>query len=136
MPQLGFKQQFVAKVMTEEKPFTLRALRKDGHDARPGQVLYLFIGLRTKKCRKFGEKLCRFAVTINLSWRSISIPTIGALNTDSELMKFSRLDGFDGYVEFCKFHTITEGMTVKRMRLIAWMGRDELINALYPIVAI
>ncbi|HEX3856538.1 MAG TPA: hypothetical protein VHY30_04490 [Verrucomicrobiae bacterium] len=130
MPQVGFKKQFVPKVMTEEKPFTLRALRKDGRDTKAGQTLYMFTGLRTKQCRKFAEKPCRFAVTVNLSWRSILIPTIGSLKTPALLESFSRLDGFESYAAFCEFHKITEGMTAKPMRLVAWITRDELAKLL------
>jgi hypothetical protein len=130
MPQVGFKKQFIQKVMTEEKPFTLRELRKDGRDTRAGQTLYIYTGLRSKQCQKHGEKPCRFAVTVNLSWRSILIPTIGSLKTPALLESFSRLDGFESYAAFCEFHKVAPGMKSKPMRLVAWITRDELAKLL------
>jgi hypothetical protein len=126
MPQIGFKKQLAPKVLSGEKPFTLRALRKDGRDPKAGQTLYMFTGLRTKQCKRIAEKPCRFAVTVKLSWHSIMIPTIGTLNQIEELELFSKLDGFQNYLEFCQFHQITPGMKSKPMRLIAWVTRDEL----------
>ena len=38
---------------------TIRARRKDGHDPKPGDTLYLYTGMRTKACRKLGEVRCR-----------------------------------------------------------------------------
>jgi hypothetical protein len=126
MPALNFKTQFAPPILAGTKPFTLRALRKDGRDPKAGQPLYMFTAMRTKQCKKFAEKPCRFAETIKLSWRSVFIPTLGHLQTDEQLESFSRLDGFNDYVAFCAFHKITDGMTSKSMRLIAWITRDEL----------
>jgi hypothetical protein len=126
MPALNFQARFAPKILAGEKPFTLRALRKDGRDPKAGQPLYLFTAMRTKQCRKIAERPCRFAVTIKLAWRSILIPTLGTLTTEKELELFSRLDGFESYTAFCQFHEITRGTTAKTMRLVAWVTRDEL----------
>ena len=127
MPALNFQTQCAAPILAGKKPFTLRAPRKDGRDPKSGQPLYLFTAMRTKQCKKFAEKPCRFATTICLGWRSVSIPTIGQLVTERELELFSRLDGFENYAAFCAFHKITLGMkSVKPMRLIAWVTREEL----------
>ena len=126
MPALNFQTQFAAPILAGRKPFTLRAPRKDGRDPKAGQPLYMFTAMRTKKCKKFAEKPCRFAVTIKLSWHLVSIPTIGDLISEREIELFSRLDGFENYAAFCAFHKITPDMAVKPMRLIAWVTREEL----------
>jgi hypothetical protein len=129
MPQLGFKKHFPQKVLSGEKPLTLRALREDGRDPKIGQTLYMYTGLRTKQCQKFAEKTCRFAINIKLSFNFIEIPGFRNLTNPDQLALFSRLDGFDSYEQFLKFHEIIGG-TSKPMRLIAWITRDELKQAL------
>lgn len=129
MPQINFKKEFVPKILAGEKPFTLRALRKDGHDAQMGQKLYMFTGLRSKQCKKFAEKPCMFAVTIKLGWHSIFIPIMGSLGPYRREV-FSKFDGFDDYFNFCQFHEINEGMIEKEMRLVAWITRGELKDLL------
>ena len=126
MPALNFQTRFAPKILAGQKPFTLRALRKDGRDPKMGQPLYLFTAMRTKQCRKFAEKPCRFAITITLLHHRVVIPGFPHLTTFTELETFSRLDGFKHYSEFCLFHKITIGMSSKPMRLIAWVTREEL----------
>ena len=126
MPALNFQSQFAPPILAGKKPFTLRAPRKDGRDPKTGQPLYLFTAMRTKQCRKFAEKPCRFAVTISLSWHSITIPTIGTFKSAEQVELFSRLDGFENYAAFCQFHKITANTEAKPMRLIAWVTREEL----------
>jgi hypothetical protein len=130
MPQLGFKKQLAPKVLSGEKPFTLRNLRLDRRDPKTGDMLYMFTGLRTKECQKFGEKLCRFAVNIKLSFNLVQIPNLRQINDPAKLELFSRFDGFDNYETFKKFHRIIPGMSPKEMRLIAWITCDELKKAL------
>ncbi len=132
MPALNFQKQFAPAILAGRKPFTLRALRKDGRDPKAGQPLYLFTAMRTKQCRKIAEKQCKFAVTISLSWRCVTIATIGMLLKDSELESFSRLDGFNSYDEFSRFHEVHMLMENKQMRLISWVTRDELKEMLEP----
>ena len=126
MPALNFQTRFAPKILSGEKPFTLRALRKDGRDPQAGQPLYLFTAMRTKQCKKFAEHPCRFAVTICLGWKLVAIPPFAPLIAADKLELFSRLDGFENYEAFCRFHGITKGCTGKHMRLIAWVTRDEL----------
>ena len=126
MPALNFQSQFAPKILAGGKPFTLRAIRADGRDPKIGQPLYLFTSMRTKKCKKFAEKACRFAINIKLSYRLIEIPGFKNLTSPDQLELFSERDGFDSYAEFSKFHEITACMTPKPMRLISWLTRDEL----------
>jgi len=114
------------KVLSGEKPFTLRLLRKDGRDPKAGQTLYMFTSLRQKTCKKFAEKPCRFAVNVKLSWRSIKIPGMGTVETFTQLKTFSQLDGFDSHGSFLDYHEIRTNGDIKTMRLIAWVTREEL----------
>lgn len=134
MPALNFKKEFPPLILAGKKPFTLRALRKDGRDPKAGDTLYLFTGMRTKACERFAVKRCEFAVTIKLRWHSFDLPRIGTLsNTDTREI-FARLDGFASYEAFCQFHEVRPGMRVKKMRLISWVTIQALTDLLYPNV--
>ena len=52
MPALNFQARFAADVESGAKRQTIRALRRDGRDPKPGQPLYLFTGLRTTSSRR------------------------------------------------------------------------------------
>jgi len=66
MPALNFQKRFAPLVESGEKRQTIRAYRKDGRDPKPGDTLYLYTGMRTKKCRKLGEAECKSARRIQL----------------------------------------------------------------------
>jgi hypothetical protein len=125
MPQLGFKRHFAPLILSDKKPFTLRAKRKDGREPKAGQMLYMFTDLRQKTCKRFTEKLCRFAVDIRLHSNKVEIPGLASLSRQTELDTFARLDGFEDFAACRAFHQINSG-DVKTMRLIAWITRDEL----------
>ena len=125
MPQLGFKKHFPPLIKADKKPFTLRALRKDGRDPKAGQMLYMFTDLRQKSCKKFAEKMCRFAVNIRLHSNKVEIPGLASLSRPTDLDTFARLDGFEDFTACRSFHGINSG-DVKTMRLIAWFTLDEL----------
>jgi hypothetical protein len=54
MPALNFQARFAGDVATGKKYTTIR---KPGR-IKPGNILYLYTGQRTKACRKLGEALC------------------------------------------------------------------------------
>lgn len=51
MPALNFTM-FVDAVESGDKRQTIRAYRSDGRDAKPGDPLYLFAGMRSTACRR------------------------------------------------------------------------------------
>jgi len=56
MPAYSFKERFVTMILTGKKNQTIRKKRKG--QAKPGSILYLYYGLRTKWCRKLKEVIC------------------------------------------------------------------------------
>ncbi|HEV2692404.1 MAG TPA: ASCH domain-containing protein [Verrucomicrobiae bacterium] len=130
MPGLNFQKKFAPKILSGEKPFTLRALRTDGRDPKTGERLYMFTDQRSKNCKKIAEKVCGFAVTIQLLYCWVGIPGLIGLARLDLVENFARLDGFDSYEAFCKFHKIRDGMKKRDMRLIAWVSREELAKLL------
>lgn len=56
MPAYGFKAWLVPKLEDGSKHHTFRVPRKDGRLARPKQIAYWYVAMRTKQCRKVGER--------------------------------------------------------------------------------
>jgi protein gp37 len=73
MPALNFKKQFAPLVETFKKRQTIRALRKDNRNPRPGQTLYLYTGMRTKGCKKLGEATCKKVTQITIEANNIIV---------------------------------------------------------------
>ena len=118
MPALNFKKQFAGLVESGEKRQTIRALRKDGRNPRPGQTLYLYTGMRTAFCRKLGEAQC-------LSVRQIAITESKCIEFDTrpatseEEEKIIRDDGFKCWHDFYDFFEKTHGLPFYGL-LISW----------------
>lgn len=74
MPALNFQARFAPLVESGKKCQTIRKHRNDGRDPKPGDVLYLYTGMRTKKCRKLAEVRCTSVTEIRMGYLfSISI---------------------------------------------------------------
>ena len=57
MPAYSFKERFVPLILSGEKKQTIRNKRKG--QAKPGDPLYLFYGMRTKWCKRLLNTTCR-----------------------------------------------------------------------------
>jgi hypothetical protein len=73
MPAYNFQGQFVPYIEDQSKPHTVRADRKDGKVPKPGEILYLYMGMRTKKCRKIGEAICKAVRKITITEEDIQL---------------------------------------------------------------
>jgi len=117
MPALNFQKQFAPKVESGEKLQTIRALRKDGRDPKPGDTLFLYTGMRTKACRKLKE-----ATAIKV--HDISIKDVGVF-VDGESLNFKErkalalADGFSCTKDFRNFFTMTHGIPFTG-KIIKW----------------
>lgn len=56
MGAYNFKPQFESDIMSDLKRHTIRAKRKNPD--KPGNLLSLFVGMRTKKCRLLKRRRC------------------------------------------------------------------------------
>jgi hypothetical protein len=80
MPAYSFKERFIPLLKDGSKRQTIRKSRKG--QAKPGDTVYLYFGMRTKYCTKIGEGTCinrsaiiitedgQVQVTINGLWLS------------------------------------------------------------------
>jgi hypothetical protein len=103
MPAYSFKKQFVSAVETGQKTITIRQTLRG---AAKGKTAHLYYGLRTKQCRKIGEGVIEFAVSIRFeeseSGKLVAIiapdennPLFRLKLEDGGLEKLAADDGFD-----------------------------------------
>lgn len=97
MVAYSFKQFFAAQIDAGVKRQTVRADRK--RHARPGEMLQLYTGMRTRNCQKIGpDRICIGVERIIIERRAVEITGIeinGARLSADEIEEFSRTDGFD-----------------------------------------
>ena len=97
MPALNFKKEFADLVESGQKTQTIRQVRK--RPIKPGDMLYLYTGMRTKSCQKLGEARC-------LSIAPIVIFPDGWVNVDRVEFPASMIaykDGFNSVEDFINF---------------------------------
>lgn len=106
MPALNFKKQFAVLVESGKKKQTIRELRADGRNPKPGQTLFLYTGMRTKSCKKLGEAVCSQAWPIYIDKHDngcVDIFVSGNQLSQDEIDKLSFADGFDNADDFVSF---------------------------------
>ena len=66
-------------------------------DPKPGQTLYLYVGQRTKGCRKLGEAVCESVQAIEVwqSWANSGMSVGGKLVSQRKAEWIARADGFE-----------------------------------------
>lgn len=113
------------RALDRPKRQTIRAVGKRRH-ARPGEVLQLYTGMRTRQCQKIGEARCTSVSKIKISGSKIEL-AIGEpgdwmeIRTRPSLDEFARADGFIGWADmhnfWCTEHDIRkrpfEGLLIK-----------------------
>lgn len=118
MPALNFKKQFADDVERGVKNQTIRVPRKDCRNPQPGQILYLYMGMRTKSCRKLGEAPCISVEQIYISEQfdiDLGLRAVGYIEEDEIIIA----DGFKNRHEFFDFFQKTHGLPFNGF-LIKW----------------
>lgn len=126
MVAYSFKKQFVLPIKAglgqvmepwlTPKRQTIRSVGKKRH-ARPGEVIQLYCGLRTKNCFSIGVARCVSAEFITLNFALNSV-TIGGRALISKLDHFAQGDGFKDWDEMREFWRATHAIK----RLGPWTG--------------
>lgn len=127
MPALNYKEYFVPLIESGAKRQTIRALRKDGRDPKPGDVLYHYTGMRTKRCRKLLEARCLSAEEIhiygdrkNIYQICIELGNLGMAKLSASLVReLVTNDGFDDFMLFHNFFYYKYGFPFYGL-LIKW----------------
>ena len=108
MPLLNFKKQFAALVEAGHKRQTIRAKRTDGLNPRVGQTLYLYVGTRTKSCRKLRAAVCESVQQITIDDHGVNID--GGWLSPMERQDFAVADGFEDFYELKCFFNKEHGL--------------------------
>jgi hypothetical protein len=117
MPALNFKAEFAAAVEAGDKRQSVRAPRKDGRPhCKPGDVLSLYTGMRTRQCRLLGKaRVTRIdrikieATCMELNGRPLFsiLHDRNAPMTDNE---FAEADGFESFMDMANWFDQVHGL--------------------------
>lgn len=94
MVAYSFKASFEAPIIGRTKRQTIRLPRK--RHARPGEILQLYVGMRTRSCRLIGKSLCTEISEVRLDFEAnvVSLGDAIELAEPEELDAFAIDDGF------------------------------------------
>jgi uncharacterized protein YqfB (UPF0267 family) len=105
MVAYSFKKRFGPPILAGTKAQTIRAERagKSRH-ARPGELVQLYTGMRTRQCAKLGEARCLAVWPIKMDLVvGIVAANDGWIRTAADLNAFARLDGLQDWWELVAF---------------------------------
>lgn len=129
MPAYNFQRQFVEPILSLEKPHTIRPERKNPTEV--GDMLYLYTGMRTKKCKLIATSSCIDVKWIGIYIRPHSEPFVmlsGNVFSSFELRRLVRRDGFANEDDFFTFFLrYPREVREHDLRLILW-DTKELVN--------
>jgi hypothetical protein len=136
MGAYNFQEQFEPAILRDAKRHTVRAKRKR-HQVHAGELLSLYVGMRTKKCHLLKRRQCTRVQDIDITMKRypdgslvmlLSIDGALPLKPD-ECNRFARSDGFKDYVAMALFWQKRYKLVprkVSRMTVAVWSG--ELIH--------
>jgi hypothetical protein len=125
MAAFGFKKQFVHPIclglglpvpagfewggsdpLPVPKLQTIRAPRKDGRTAKPGETCHLFYAMRTRQCLRIGLGRCLGSQAVFMHFPKVGdmrIALDGEVLVGDALLGFARADGFRDLDEMARF---------------------------------
>lgn len=103
MVAYSFKAVFAPRILDGSKRQTVRADRR--LDARPGEQLQLYTGMRTKHCKLIARTICVAVLPIVIDMSAGRQPGIMLDGRPIEigLDQFARLDGFEDWGDMATF---------------------------------
>jgi uncharacterized protein YqfB (UPF0267 family) len=105
MVAYSFKERFAEPITSGTKRQTIRAERK--RHARPGEVLQLYQGMRTRHCRLILRAQCLDVKPIRIDLVEQTVTAgIECINTRKALDAFARRDGFSDWDDMHDFWMI------------------------------
>ena len=108
MPALNFKPEFITPILEKTKVTTIRAPRKDGKVFKKDEIIKLYTGMRTKKCRCFAEATVKNVSQINIKENCIIINNFILKN--EHLERYAKQDGFENFSKMKEFFRKTHKM--------------------------
>lgn len=110
MVAFNFKAQFANDVESGRKRQTIRATRKDGREAKAGDALQLYTGMRTKACHKLRDAVCCDMVREILIEENGTVKIDGQVLYEGSVADLARADGFDDTESFISFFRDEHGL--------------------------
>jgi hypothetical protein len=93
MTAYSFKARFVPLLEEGRKTQTVRGGRR--HHARPGSVIQLYTGMRTKRCRKIApDAVCTSALPVSLIFGEDPVLCVRVAGAEVDARYFAQADGF------------------------------------------
>lgn len=121
MVAYNFRARWADKVERGEKTQTIRRHRNGGRHVRPGERIQLYVGQRTKDCRKLGEGICTSVQEIEID-RPEGRRTIvldGQVLCEDDVFAIASDDGFETLDEMFAFFGDMHGLPFSGV-LIRW----------------
>jgi hypothetical protein len=118
MPAYNFKPQFVEPIQSGQKSTTIRPPRR--RPTRAGDILYLYTGMRTKKCRHIGIHRCVKVEPVVIHPDKMDMRIGGLACTNRAIADIAQADGFASAKAFFQFFEKTYGTGQLDMELIEW----------------
>ena len=118
MVAISFQKRFAPPIIAGDKRQTIRAERK--RPIRPGQLLHLFTGMRTKHCRRIGVATCTAVLPI---WIDFVMDTVTIFKRPM-LSEMAALDTFavrDGFRDWRDMHAF-------------WQPKDEGVLSFHGVL--
>lgn len=130
MVALNFQAQFADDVEEGRKRRSIRAPRKDGRDPKKGQVLTLYTGMRTKKCRKLGDTIVARVRPVTIDHTGVVLEGRALYAGDAPAYQggpdaerydgdFARADGFESFSDMADWFAKAHGLPFSG-NLIEW----------------
>lgn len=106
MVAINFKKQFAPDVESGIKKQTIRAKAR----CKPGDVLQLYTGQRTKQCRKLKEVECKNVVRIIIAENAVILAKKLIIDSEKGLKAIANDDGFKSWDDMKNFFSETHGL--------------------------
>lgn len=110
MPAYSFKERFIPLIKSGAKKQTIRGKRKG--QAKPGDPLYLFYGMRTKFCMRILDTRCR-AVKSIIIYKKGSVYVQGKKLNAAECEQLAIADGFESFEVMLRWWQINNELPFK-----------------------
>ena len=121
MPAINFQERFADAVETHQKRQTIRRVWK--RPIKPGDTLYLKMGMRTKRCRKLRTAVCLSVTKTTIASDHVSKYALKEFGlfiwVPAQLKRFAREDGFDSWEEMRDWFKRRYGLPFEGV-LITW----------------
>ena len=121
MAAYNFQKQFVPLIESGAKQSTIRKRRVNGYLPREGDILSLYYGMRTKRCKLIRRvAVARVSpIVVNARLGCAEVILNGSRLTDGEIYEMAKSDGFKGIRDFAEFFEDKYGPELQAY-LIEW----------------